>query len=69
MRLELKTTRQAAAAAPAELYQVNYLLRTNRITPSHRDPTGRWWWTEDDIARLRAALATDKRRRPKTAAK
>ncbi len=41
------------------------LLRSGKLAPPAKDSSGDYVWTPEDIVRVRAALATIQRRKPK----
>lgn len=58
-----KSTKQAAAEIPCEVYSLNYQIRLGRVRPSFKCATGRWWWSDEAIEAARAVLANDRRHR------
>lgn len=47
--------------------QIAYLIRENRLQPPLKDASGDYLWSDDDVERLRAALAKLRSRRRATA--
>jgi hypothetical protein len=64
-----RKTPVAARELEVKYYQLIGLIRYGHIDPPQRDSSGDYIWTDDDLARARAALQARRRRPSQEAAR